>query len=272
MISFMLSSTGLIIFNEFCRRKFPTTYETCRMNLCLVAIFLYTQLQIYSRKAYKKLQITYPGFHETMESLEQNVKEKVKWFIPDEPVYVCEFIKDGNVTLKLTAEQIFHNKFTIPDEDSYDFFVFSDYEPTDSGNAYVSKIIQKNFKDFQFEDTGASNVKFVLVEITIGIDSGEDKTIPISFCNENYNYLRQTNVIDKNFMRYFMKKHYNQLIHDNDRHLLQNYSLKIIDDDIRINILDNTCKILILDNTYEIQTNDDFVNISNTNTNTNNNK
>jgi len=193
------------------------------------------------------------------------MNERIKRFFPEKPVYVCEFVKNGEIILGVTGEQLLHSSVKIPDEASYDFFVFSDYEFKDNEAGPVPKIIEKNIKEFKFENVGSSSVKFILAEITIGVDSRTEKTIPISFRNDKYDYLRKNNIIDKNFMRYFMKKHYNKFIYDNDMHLLQNYKLKIIDDNIKVNILDNTCKIIMLDNTYEIQTDDDFVKISNNN-------
>ena len=95
-----------------------------------------------------------------------------------------------------------------------------------------------------------SSIRFILSEITIGIDAGLDKTIKISFCTEKYNYLMKNNIIDKQFMRYFMRKHYNHEIADNDRYLLQNYKMKIIDNDVKINIYDSSAQIIILEDSY----------------------
>ena len=60
----------------------------------------------------------------------------------------------------------------------------------------------------------------------------------------------KNNIIDKQFMRYFMRKHYHDEIADNDRYLLQNYKMKIIDNDVKINIYDSSAQIIILEDSY----------------------
>jgi hypothetical protein len=135
----------------------------------------------------------------------------------------------------------------MPDISLYDFFVFSDYENIKDG--CVQKIVHRSIPGPTFAST-PSSVRFILSEITIGIDAGIDKTIKISFCNDKYNYLMNNNIIDKKFMKYFMKKHYSGEISDNDRHLLQNYKMKIIDSDVRISVYDSSGQIVILEDDY----------------------
>ena len=241
--SFIASSTGILFLNEYLRHKYPKQYQDTMIWLYFNAIFLYTQCQVISTRSYKKLITDYPEINIKI----QKIYELINSFIPKKPFYVCEFIKNGDIILGFTEEQINAPEFKMPDETLYDFFVFSDYENIKDG--CVQKIVHRTIPGLTFAST-PSSVRFILSEITIGIDSGLDKTIKISFCNEKYNYLMKNNIIDKQFMRYFMRKHYNYEIADNDRYLLQNYNMKIIDNDVKINIYDNSAQIIILEDSY----------------------
>jgi hypothetical protein len=241
--SFIISSTGILFLNEYLRNKYPKQYQDTMIMLYFNAIFLYTQFQIVSVKGYKKLITDYPIINDKI----QKIYEIINSFIPKTPFYVCEFVKNGDVILGFTEEQINTPDFKMPDENLYDFFVFSDYEKIKDG--CVQKIVHRSVPGLTFAST-PSSVRFILSEITIGIDAGLDKTIKISFSTEKYNYLMKNNIIDKQFMKYFMRKHYYQEIADNDRYLLQNYKMKIIDNDVKISIFDNSSQIVILENGY----------------------
>jgi len=238
--SFIISSTGLLFLNEYLRQKYPKQYQDTMICLYFNAIFLYTQCQVISSRSYKKFITDYPEINSKI----QKIYEIINSFIPKKPFYVCEFVKNGDIILGFTEEQINAPEFKMPDETLYDFFVFSD-----SKNDCVQKIVHRNMPGSTFAST-PSSVRFILSEITIGIDAGLDKTIKISFCTEKYNYLMKNNIIDKQFMKYFMRKHYSQEIADNDRYLLQNYKMKIIDNDVKINVYDNSAQIIILEDSY----------------------
>jgi hypothetical protein len=238
--SFIISSTGILFLNEYLRNKYPKQYQDTMIMLYFNAIFLYTQFQIVSVKGYKKLITDYPIINDKI----QKIYEIINSFIPKTPFYVYEFVKNGDVILGFTEQQINAPDFKMPDENLYDFFVFSD-----SKDGCVQKIVHRSAPGATFAST-PSSVRFILSEITIGIDAGLDKTIKISFSAEKYNYLMKNNIIDKQFMKYFMRKHYYQEIADNDRYLLQNYKMKIIDNDVKINIFDNSSQIVVLENGY----------------------
>ena len=240
--SFLLSSTGILFIAECLRKKFPTQYDSFMTGFYFNAIFLYTQLQVLAKKTYVKLANDYPSVHEKI----QKVYSSVNFFIPKEPRYVYEFVKDGNIISSFTEEQVTSTDFVVPSDNSYDFFIFSDYS-----KECVLKSIHRNVSSAK-SPAIPSPMKFILSEITIGIDAGIDKTIKISFATDKYSYLVKNNIIDKMFLKYFMKKHYSNEIADNDRHLLQNYQLKVIDNDVVINIYDSASQIVIFGDSYTI--------------------
>jgi hypothetical protein len=182
----------------------------------------------------------YPNVHEKI----QTIYSTIQFFVPKEPRCVYEFVKDGEIIASFTNEEVFSPHFIVPSDNSYDFFIYSDYT-----NECTLKTINRNVASAK-SVVVPSSVKFILSEITIGIDAGIDKTIKISFATDKYSYLVKNNIIDKKFLKYFMKKHYSAEIADNDRHLLQNYKLKIIDNDVVIKIYDSSNQIVIFEDRY----------------------
>jgi hypothetical protein len=204
------------------------------------AIFLYTQIQVLAKKTYVKFTKDYPNVHEKI----QKIYSHIQFFVPKEPKCIYEFVKDGDIIAAFTEEQVMSPDFVVPSDNSYDFFIFSDYT-----NECTLKKININISSAKCPVI-LSSVKFILSEITIGIDAGIDKTIKISFATDKYNYLIKNNIIDKKFLKYFMKKHYSTEIADNDRHLLQNYKLKVIDNDVTIKVYDSSDQLVIFGDSY----------------------
>jgi len=238
--SFLLSSTVLLFIAEFFRKRFPNQYDTFMTGFYFNLIFLYTQIQILSKKTYNKLAKDYPSLHDKV----QQIYNSIQFFVTKDSKNVYEFVKDGEIIVSFTEQEINCTDFEVPSENSYDFFVFSDFK-----NKCVVKTIHRDILSAQ-SPTILSKNKFILSEITLGIDEGDDKTIKISFSTDKYNYLAKNNIIDKKFLKYFMKKHYLNEIENTDVNLLQNYKLKIIDSDVRINVYDSTCQIIILEDGY----------------------
>jgi hypothetical protein len=218
-------------------------------------------------KAYEQLVTEYPKLIEYIETVKNLV-------YPKEEEYIFEFINNGHVISKITRDDFFkedadadgdgdadvvtntnndkRNSYSIYKQAlASDFYIYTDYSTDASGkNKLIKKSYEQN-KEKQFVLV-ASSVKFILCEITIGIDSDEEKTIKFSFSNDKYNYLVNGNVLDKNFMRYFMNKYHFNEIYRNDYYLLQNYKIKLIDDNVTIHIFDSSKQINIFENSYTI--------------------
>ena len=76
-----------------------------------------------------------------------------------------------------------------------------------------------------------------------------DKKIVVHFTTDKYNYLIVHNKLDKDFISYFLKTHYIELIKDLE---LENYIIKIIDDNVNVVEFGNTRSLLINKTGYEI--------------------
>ena len=240
--SFILSSTGILFLAECLRKKFPIQYDTFMTGFYFNAIYLYTQIQVLAKRTYVKLAKDHPNIHEKLQKIYSNVQ----FFVQKDPRCVYEFVKDGEIIGSFTSEDVISPDFVVPSDNSYDFFIYSDYT-----NECTLKTINRNISSVK-PPAVVSSVKFILSEITIGIDAGIDKTIKISFATNKYSYLVKNNIIDNKFLKYFMKKHYSNEIADNDRHLLQDYKLKIIDNDVVIKVYDSSSQIVIFEDSYSI--------------------
>ena len=194
-------------------------------------IYAFTQVQICLRRINAHLIANYP-LYTTL----------YKRFQSKEPIHVFEFVKDGNVFLSYTRKQINNGMFNMPDQSSFDFYIYSEY----TGNC-TNKYIHTSAEKTSYVSQ-PSLVKFIYSEIKIDAGSDAEKIISISFKTDKYNYLMQNNVIDDYFIRYFMKKHYSY------KHTLDNYELKLMDDSVKISKLDKNDRILILDDCFSVQT------------------
>ena len=83
-----------------------------------------------------------------------------------------------------------------------------------------------------------------MTEITV-----DDKKIVVHFTNDKYNYLIVHNKLDNDFINYFLKTHYNELVKDLE---IEKYTIKIIDHNVNIIEFDNTQSLLINKTDYEI--------------------
>jgi len=90
-----------------------------------------------------------------------------------------------------------------------------------------------------------SNYKFIMTEITIC----NNNTFVIHFTTNKYNYLVEHNKLDSNFIKYFLKTHYTELVKDFDLETI-NYNIKIIDHLVNVIEFDNTKMIYLNKNDY----------------------
>jgi hypothetical protein len=98
---------------------------------------------------------------------------------------------------------------------------------------------KKYIESLKHEQT---DYKFIMTEINI-----DDKKLIVHFTTNKYNYLIEYNKLDRNFINYFLKTHYNDLVKDLE---IENYNIKIIDHNVNIIEFDNTKMLLINKNDY----------------------
>jgi hypothetical protein len=130
-----------------------------------------------------------------------------------------------------------HNDLTICSkfnkEQNLDYKLILHYKPDD-----------EKIKCIETSKLEQADYKFIMTEISIA-----DKKIIVHFTNDKYNYLIVHNKLDKDFINYFLKNHYSELVKDLE---LENYIIKIIDHNVNVIEFDNTRTLLINKTGYEI--------------------
>jgi hypothetical protein len=197
--------------------------------VCSEGLFIvmdaYSYCQIQYNKAYNYV---YPIF------MDNEVVQIVTSFTQDENK--IEFVKDGNIVHTSTREK--SNEYT----EEFDFCV----DTTDIIHQVVHKNIPKNFESYQH-----SNVRFILTEFQFRGDS-----LKINFTTNNYNYAVVDRVIDHNFLLYFIRKHYFEeffaAFSIGLDSIIDNYTLKIIDNNVNIIEMKPHESLIFSKDTYEI--------------------
>ena len=152
--------------------------------------------------------------------------KSLKELIADDTT-IC-FVKNGDIIHKSSKEDTFWFK------EDYDFLV-----DTSKYHQVLHKCLPSSFNNF--EKYTPSNVEFIMSELCIG-----GKKLQIKFTNKHdgYNYAIVENVIDVNFLMYFIRKHYNdkfcELFNIPVTQLVDGYTLKIMDHNVNtITICEN---------------------------------
>jgi len=90
-----------------------------------------------------------------------------------------------------------------------------------------------------------NSVKYKFISLIVIIS--DDETYDIKLNSKKDNYYIVGNVIDKNFIKYYLEKYYKLKIKQDILYILQ-----LIDDNMKINILDINKKITLWENEYVI--------------------
>jgi len=185
-------------------------------NLSYNSIYYYSKAQI----SFIKTQNNITSYVMSVPFL-NNLLTHVK---SDNSIYTYTNIND-NLTIC--------SKFS--EEQDLDYKLILHYNPTEEKKKSIQSL-----HHFQ------ADYKFIMTEITI-----HDKKFVIHFTSNKYNYLIVHNKLDKNFMNYFLKTHYTNLVKDLDLEI-ENYIIKIIDHNVNIVEFDNTKSLLVNKTEYEI--------------------
>lgn len=159
-----------------------------------------------------------------------------------------EFVKNGIVIYECDANNMDLNSIHIPND--YDFIIWLN---NDENNVTLHKIFEnpKNnniINDFDYEHI---LYKFINTEIIIN----DTNKFNIHFKTEKYNYLMKDNVINKDFIIYFLNKHYKENLGNMNDEELSNmkYKINIIDHNVNFIELENDKILKFNKQHYEIQ-------------------
>jgi len=149
---------------------------------------------------------------------------------------IC-FVKNGDIIHKSSKGDTFWFK------DDYDFLV-----DTSKYHQVLHRCLPNDFENYTL-----SSVEFIMCELCIG-----NEKMQIRFTNkhEGYTYAIVDNVINVNFLMYFIRKHYNdkfcEIFNMPVTQLVEGYNLKIMDNNVNtISVRENQA-LCYLKNSYVI--------------------
>jgi hypothetical protein len=161
--------------------------------------------------------------------------KSIKEFIVDDAT-IC-FVKNGDIIHKSSKGDTFWFK------EDYDFLV-----DTSRYHQVLHKCLPNDFEDYTL-----SSVEFIMSELCIG-----DEKLQIKFTNkhEGYTYAITDNVIDVNFLMYFIRKHYHDKFCEKFdipvTQLVEGYALKIMDNNVNTITIRENQSLCYLKNSYVV--------------------
>jgi len=169
--------------------------------------------------------------------------DTIEYLFPTPIKTTIEFVKNGDIVYNCIKDSQFYNT------NEYDFIVDTEF---------VNKVIYSTLPiEFKKEDEIIPSVKFIMVELIV-----DDESLNIKFSTNEYNYAVIDNKINKDFITYFIRKHYlNEIyndIHNTNMYNLTNYILKIIDNKANVIFVKNDETLVFKENTYIIENNVDI--------------
>ena len=138
------------------------------------------------------------------------------------------------------SNQIKNKKITDLKDDKYDCMIITKNNGTKPSDKMV--VYQTLPNEIKW-----NNVKYKFLSLIVMIEDMED-TYNINLYNKLENYYVVGNVIDKNFIKYYLAKYYKLNINEN-----YSYSWQLIDENIKVIICPMDKKIILLENNYEIK-------------------
>ena len=238
----------IIYCNAFCfflYNIFFVYYYNKQIPEC-IQIFLYYLIRYYSKlEIYtRKINVKITNYIKTKPFICNLIDKYIKL----KSFQKYEYVKDGNVI----AISDLNNKIENLD---YDFIVFEDNDGFTTNNIILNDISDNNLN---YEE---SKWSFINISVKLINDNNNDYEIPILLKSFDYNFLITNNKINQKFMKYFLKKYYNNYFIKTNTDLL--YSIQLIDSNAEI-INFNYLKTLVIykdnylleNNTIEINSNE----------------
>ena len=233
---FTILRTGALVFllNDYFKRLYPAKYDNLLIEIPLQIIYLYSKCQIIYAKVHRQIN----EFIDANPHIKTFVDDfyKSKSNVDDLEI---EYIVNGVIYTKYKRTQ------SLPDRTENDgsLLIFSDLSASD--NKCIHKKILQNEINFDYK---VAAVQFLLIELSL-----DDKTFIINLKTDTYNYYIVDNVIDKNFISYYLMKNYTVIIYE-DILSVEKYTIKMIDQNVNVKDIEitDTKFITIKENEYTV--------------------
>jgi hypothetical protein len=178
----------------------------------LFAKFSYELMWVFS---YVEIMVTRIYNHTILPIKQSSLFKSIKGMVGDDATIY--FVKNGDVIHKSNKEDTYWFK------EDFDFLV-----DTSKYHQVLHKCLPNDFEDYTL-----SSVEFIMSELCIG-----NEKLQIKFTNkhDHYTYAIVDNVINTNFLMYFIRKHYHDKFCDKFNipvtQLVDGYALKIMDNNV----------------------------------------
>jgi len=198
----------------------------------LFAKFSYELLWVFS---YVEIMVTRIYNHTILPIKQSIIFKSIKGLVGDDAT-IC-FVKNGDVIHKSSKEDTYWFK------DDFDFLV-----DASKYHQVLHKCVPNDFEIYTL-----SSVEFIMSELCVGNDK-----LQIKFTNkhEGYTYAIVDNVIDVNFLMYFIRKHYHDKFCDKFNmpvtQLVEGYALKIMDNNVNTITIRENHSLCYLKDSYVI--------------------
>ena len=230
---------SLFFLNSAVKNSYPLAYNNTMINISYFCIYYFSKIQMVFIKIINNLTINYNDLLIKYPILPNNINKINHFFIKNEEL---EYINNGEIIYTKSIKDLLQNykKKDKNIENNFNIIIYTD-------NKNKNK---KIFNDIPFcYNCEETNYKFILVEIMIN-----NEIIKVDFKTNEYNYMIVDNVINKNFIIYFLKKHYKKFVNTVLYYggNLEKYSLKILDQNVNQVVLDKNNCLTIKNNNYEL--------------------
>jgi len=236
----ILNTSAIFMWiNNYFQEKYPTEYNNFIVNVSYTFIHFFSQVQLFGMKCKNKINMWLDS-NNYLKNIIDNLHNSDSETEENE-ITVTQFT-NGNIIMKKYVKE-HQNNFEVKENCLY---IFDNFE---KGHSIISR--SQVFP----EDYEVSNIKFLMVELNVC-----DKKLKIDLMSEDENYYIVQNVLDKDFFFYYMITHSHDypdlnIVEDLKKSLIENATVKIIDDNANIVEIDfsKNQSIVILKDTYTIK-------------------
>lgn len=223
------------------KNNYPEIYNNFLINISYYCIYCFSKVQMKVIQSSKFIENKYNMFLLTYPSVRKNINNISEYFIKTQDI---EYISNGEVIETSSKKWLLQNyKKVEPSENNINKMTIY----TNGINKKVLSFVPFEESHYNCEKT---SYNFILIEIQI---YSEIKKIDLT--TNEYNYMLVDNVINKEFVMYLLKTHYpryvkivNQFFGNN----LNNYKIKILDQDVNEIILNQYNYLTFKKDDYKI--------------------
>ena len=164
-----------------------------------------------------------------------------------------EFVVDDKIMFSTSKTHIFNNAHDVSNPFQCSLIIYTEINESESENE-KQITYKKIFNTMPREESELTcepvNYKFILTEILIG-----DKKILIKLSEDEQNYFVVGNVLNSEFIKFYLNTHYHEELKKNDISFteLTDYTVNILDQEVKPVVFDKKNVLILYKDTYEIK-------------------